>query len=69
MAAVLQFRNDIRRSRPDGIVRPAEASARKGEVVIFPGVRIERAEIDLAHRLVQVSQAGEGASGQPAGKS
>ncbi len=71
MAAVLQFKSDVRRSRrqPESDVRSADSPARMGEVVIFPGVRIERHDIDLSHRLVRTSGPGEGASGSPAGKS
>ncbi|CAN5366391.1 hypothetical protein BH10PSE9_BH10PSE9_08580 [soil metagenome] len=31
--------------------RPAAKAGEKGEVVIFPGVRIERHDIDLSHRV------------------
>jgi hypothetical protein len=49
MSTVLQFRQaSPQRSRAigSGMVRPCE-------IVIFPGVRIERHEVDLAHRLVE----------------
>jgi hypothetical protein len=72
MAAVLQFKSDPRRSRrqPVNGASTTNTPSKMGEVIIFPGVRIERGEdIDLSHRLVQVSAAGEGAPGSPAGKS
>lgn len=31
--------------------RPASIEAGRGEIVIFPGVRIERHDIDLGHRV------------------
>jgi len=71
MAAVLQFRNDMRRSRRG----PGMAGAREfdpadmGQVIIFPGVRIERTDLDLSHRLVRVASKDGGASGTKAGKS
>jgi hypothetical protein len=47
MSTVLQFRQT-----PQQRPRMLGASASKPcEVVIFPGVRIERHEVDLAHRL------------------
>ncbi len=70
MAAVLQFDSERARSRrqPDQGAQPMEAPAGLGEVIIFPGVRVERTGIDLSHRLVRVSSSGDGASGVPAGK-
>jgi hypothetical protein len=71
MAAVLQFDSDKARSRRQPGQKPnsAETPHAMGEVIIFPGVRMERTGIDLSHRLVRVSSAGNGASGSPAGKS
>ncbi|WP_436639962.1 hypothetical protein [Microbaculum sp. FT89] len=70
MAAVLKFNSDMRRSRrqPEIGARSADKPEKMGEVIIFPGVRIERMEIDLSHRLVQVSGPGEGPSGSTADK-
>ena len=46
MSTVLQFRQSLQRPRTiAGVTKPCE-------VVIFPGVRIERHEVDLAHRLL-----------------
>jgi hypothetical protein len=46
MSTVVQFRQSPQRPHTTaGATRPCE-------VVIFPGVRIERHEVDLAHRLV-----------------
>jgi len=71
MAAVLQFDSEKARARRQSgqDTHPAEAPSVMGEVIIFPGVRMERTEIDLSHRLVRVSSTGDGASGSPAGKS
>jgi hypothetical protein len=45
MSTVLQFRQSLQRPRTImGATQPCE-------VVIFPGVRIERHEVDLAQRL------------------
>lgn len=70
MASVLQFRNDLRRNRrDDGLgYGPASDPGDMGQVIIFPGVRIDRSDLDLSHRLVQVPPSGEGASGSTAGK-
>jgi hypothetical protein len=70
MSAVLQFDSERAKSRrqPGDGAHTAETPAAMGEVIIFPGVRVEHAGIDLSHRLVRVSSAGEGASGSPAGK-
>lgn len=69
MAAVLQFRSDIRRNRrePDAGANDAGDAGAKGQVIIFPGVRIERIDLDLSHRLVQVPATVEGVTGSPAG--
>jgi|GEM_PF-1765942 len=78
MAAVLQFDSERARARrkSDQGAQPANASGEMGMVIIFPGVRIERSDLDLSHRLIQVARAGgpigtrpgDGASGSPAGK-
>jgi hypothetical protein len=39
------------KSAPARRDRPAAKAEGKGEVVIFPGVRIERHDIDLSHRV------------------
>ena len=56
MAAVLQFRTEIRRVRRDtGSGRDQRrAHGETGKVIIFPGVRIERNGLDLSHRRVRV---------------
>ena len=46
MSTVLQFRQSP--LRPRATMSPPSSC----EVVIFPGVRIERHEVDLAHRLL-----------------
>jgi hypothetical protein len=45
MGAVLTFQQTTRRRGR----KPAEQKA--GEIVIFPGVRIERHQLDLSHRV------------------
>jgi hypothetical protein len=53
MSTILSFRRDAARARrPDG---PAGAC----EIVIFPGVRIERHEVDLAYRVSDVAGTGD----------
>ncbi len=51
MAAVLQFDSERARSRrqPDQGAQPMEAPAGLGEVIIFPGVRVERTGICLLY--------------------
>jgi hypothetical protein len=66
MAAVLQFQPDTRRTRRDAGSGDGSSGDREttGEVIIFPGVRIERSDLDLSHRLVRF--ASEGAPVSPA---
>ena len=46
MSTILQFK------RPDAIGRsPAMPANLECEIVIFPGIRIERHDLDLGHRL------------------
>jgi hypothetical protein len=54
MSTILSFRRDgaARARRPAG---PAAAC----EIVIFPGVRIERHEVDLAYRVSDVAATGD----------
>lgn len=47
MGTILRFRAPSRKAEQQTV--PDEDSA--GEIVIFPGVRIERHELDLAYRL------------------
>lgn len=66
MAAVLQFHTEIRRARRDtGGGRRVRAAGETGKVIIFPGVRVERNGLDLAHRRVRIGSAkpGPGESG------
>ena len=60
MAAVLQFHNDMRRRRRNAGSGNGSSGDREtmGEVIIFPGVRIERADLDLSHRLVRFASDG-----------
>jgi hypothetical protein len=46
MGTVLEFRPPAMAKSRDGTDVPAD-----GEIVIFPGVRIERYDLDLGHRL------------------
>lgn len=48
MGTVVRFDASLRRDRR-GSAREAGAT---GEIVIFPGVRIERHHVDLGHRLL-----------------
>jgi len=61
MAAVLQFHTEIRRARRetgDGRVRAdGKTGGKTGKVIIFPGVRVERNGLDLAHRRVRIGSA------------
>jgi hypothetical protein len=55
MSTVLQFRQSPQRPRgPRAIIGPPKPC----EVVIFPGVRIERHDVDLAHRLFDSAGSG-----------
>jgi len=60
MGTILEFRSTDqqkdRRERPD---------AASGEIVIFPGVRIERHDVDLAHRVMDTAGRGGGLGGKP----
>ena len=47
MGAILRFRASTRRTMPKEVA----ALGRPCEIVIFPGVRIERHDLDLGHRL------------------
>ncbi len=60
MAAVLQFQSDIRRNRRHADSGDGSSGDREtmGEVIIFPGVRIERSDLDLSHRLVRFASEG-----------
>ena len=60
MAAVLQFQSDTRRSRRDAGSGNGSSGDREtmGQVIIFPGVRIERSDLDLSHRLVRFASEG-----------
>lgn len=46
MGTVHSLKSSIRRN-----ARPIPPQAKRGEVVIFPGVRIERHDLDLSHRV------------------
>ncbi len=55
MSTLLEFRQATSqrpRVRSDAVARPCE-------VVIFPGVRIERHDVDLAHRLIDSAGSGD----------
>lgn len=64
MGTILEFR-PRERQEP----RPPREPAMTGEVVIYPGVRIERHEVDLSHRLRDTAGTGEfddfGGNGRP----
>jgi hypothetical protein len=47
MGTVLTFKPTIR----TGFVEAASRGGERCEIVIFPGVRIERHDLDLSHRL------------------
>ena len=46
MGTIVQMKAGIARKE-----KPVARTSGKGEVVIFPGVRIERHDIDLSHRV------------------
>lgn len=55
MSTILRFRDKPSRRRPGAETRrDAEC-----EIVIFPGVRIERQSVDLGHRLRNTAGRGE----------
>jgi len=47
MGAILRFRASTRKTMPKAVA----ALGSPCEIVIFPGVRIERHDLDLGHRL------------------
>ena len=53
MAAVLEFRSTTRRPRRSPVASYGGGRFTGGEVVIFPGVRVEREgdSLDLSHRM------------------
>ncbi len=52
MGTVLEF-------KASPTARPRQDGTAKGEIVIFPGVRIERHDLDLAHRIRNAAATGE----------
>ena len=77
MAAVLQFHTEILRARRgsrrdtgSGRVRAdGETGGETGRVIIFPGVRVERNGLDLAHRRVRIGSAKPGSAKPGSGES
>lgn len=55
MSTILNFKTDPSRDRRN----PAPPRTEACEIVIFPGVRIERQSVDLGHRLRDSAGRGE----------